>query len=59
MIDLVARHSPDWGQAGAHEQALVMVSTMVGALMLARAVDDPRLADALRDAAQRHLTQPD
>ena len=59
MIDLVARHSPDWGQAGAHEQALVAVSTMVGALMLARAVDDPRLSDALRDTAQHHLTQTD
>ena len=24
MIDLVSRHSPDWGQAGAHERALVL-----------------------------------
>ncbi|MBK9670566.1 MAG: TetR/AcrR family transcriptional regulator [Thermomonas sp.] len=59
MIDLVARHSPEWGQSGAHEQALVAVSTMVGALVLARAVDDPRLSDAMRDAAQRHLTHAD
>jgi hypothetical protein len=43
MIDLVARQSPDWGQPGAHERALVTVATMVGALVLARAVDDPRL----------------
>src|SRR4051795_5428706 len=48
MIDLVARHLPDWGQAGAHEHALVAVSTMVGALILARAVDDARLSEALR-----------
>ena len=46
MIDLVARQSPDWGQPGAHEHALVTVATMVGALLLARAVDDPRLSDA-------------
>ena len=51
MIDLVARQLPDWGKAGAHEHALVTVATMVGALVLARAVDDPRLSDALREAA--------
>ncbi len=55
MIDLVARQSPDWGQPGAHEHALVTVATMVGALALARAVDDPKLSDALRDAALQHL----
>jgi TetR/AcrR family transcriptional regulator, transcriptional repressor for nem operon len=57
MIDLVARQSPDWGQRGAHEHALVTVATMVGALVLARAVDDPRLSDALREAALKHLTR--
>ena len=56
MIDLVARHQPDWGQPRAHEHALVAVSTMVGALVLARAVDDAKLSDALRDAALKHLT---
>src|SRR5436305_14243977 len=55
MIDLVARQSPDWGKPGAHERALVTVATMVGALLLARAVDDPRLSDALREAALEHL----
>ena len=55
MIDLVARQSPDWGQPGAHERALFTVSTMVGALVLARAVDEPRLADALREAALKYL----
>jgi len=56
MIDLVARESPDWGKRGAHEHALVTVATMVGALVLARAVDDPRLSEALRHAALKHLT---
>ncbi len=56
MIDLVARQSPDWGRPGAHERALVTVTTMVGALVLARAVDDPRLSDALRESALLHLT---
>jgi hypothetical protein len=57
MIDLVARQSPDWGQPGAHERALVTVATAVGALILARAVDDPKLSDAVRDAALNHLTR--
>jgi hypothetical protein len=56
MIDLIARQSPDWGQPGAHEHALVTVATMVGTLVLARAVDDSRLSDALREAALKQLT---
>ncbi len=43
----------------AHEHALVTVATMVGALVLARAVDDVRLSDTLRDAALKHLTRSD
>jgi TetR/AcrR family transcriptional repressor of nem operon len=59
MIDLVARQSPDWGQPGAHERALVTVATAIGALVLARAVDDPKLSDAVREAALKHLTSTD
>lgn len=55
MIDLVARQSPEWGQPSAHERALVTLSTMVGALLLARAVDDSGLSDSLREAALKHL----
>jgi AcrR family transcriptional regulator len=54
-IDLLARQSPDWGQRGAHERALVTLCTMVGAVMLARAVDEPALSDSLREAALQHL----
>lgn len=56
MIDLIARQYPDWGEPGVHERAMVTASTLVGALILARAVDDPRLSDALREAALHHLT---
>ncbi len=56
FIDLVARQSPDWGLPGAHERAMVTVSTMVGALLLARAVDDPKLAEDVREAALSRLT---
>ena len=60
MIDLMARESSDWGQQGgherAHDRALVTLSTMVGAVLLARAVDEPALSDKLRLAALKHLT---
>jgi hypothetical protein len=59
MIDLVARQLPDWGKPSAHDHALVAVSTMVGTLVLARAVDDPRLSRALRKAALKHLMPTD
>ena len=58
MVDLVARQLPDWGQPGAHERALVTVATLVGTLMLARAVDDPALSDALRSATLKSLVPP-
>ena len=48
LIDLVARHSPD-------QDALVTVATMVGALVLARAVDDPKLSKAVRQASLKHF----
>jgi len=54
-IDLVARQSPDWGQPGAHERAMVTLATMVGTLLLARAVDEPALADALCEATLKQL----
>jgi AcrR family transcriptional regulator len=57
MVDLLARQSPDWGQPGAHQRALLTLSTMVGALLLARAVDEPELSDSLLDASLQHLTQ--
>jgi TetR/AcrR family transcriptional regulator, transcriptional repressor for nem operon len=58
MIDLVARQSPDWGQPSAHERALVTVATMVGTLILARAVNDPALSDELCNASLKSLVLP-
>lgn len=54
MIDLFARQMPDWGQPQAHERAMSLVCAMIGTTMLARAVDDPKLSEALCAAA---LTQ--
>ena len=59
MIDVVARQLPDWGQPGTHEQALVIVSAMVGTLLLARAVDEPKLSDALLASTLKHFTPTD
>ncbi|WP_457390788.1 TetR/AcrR family transcriptional regulator [Roseateles sp. P5_E1] len=55
MVDLIARQSPDWGQPAAHEHALVTLATMVGALLLARAVDEPALSSSMLDAALKRL----
>ena len=58
MIDLVARQAPDWGQPGAHERALATIATMVGGMIVARAVDDPKLSEAMLEAAFKHLLPP-
>ncbi len=55
MIDQVARQLPDWGQPDAHDRALVAVATMVGTLILARAVDDAALSESLCSAALKRL----
>lgn len=55
MVDLVARQFPDWGKPSAHERALVTVATMVGTLILARAVDDAALSDAWCSATLKSL----
>jgi AcrR family transcriptional regulator len=55
-VDLMARQFPDWGRPGAHDRALAAMATMVGALTLARAVDEPELARRLLDAALQQLT---
>ena len=59
MSDLVARQSPDRGRPGGHERALVTMATALGALVVARAVDDPKLSEAVRRAALNHLTPTD
>jgi TetR/AcrR family transcriptional regulator, transcriptional repressor for nem operon len=58
LVALVERQLPHWGQPGAHERALAIASTMVGALLLARATDDPRLSKALRKAARDAILSP-
>lgn len=55
LVDLIGRLQPGWGTPEAHQQALATLATMVGALTIARAVDDPKLSDAMRHAALAQL----
>jgi AcrR family transcriptional regulator len=59
MIDLLARQMPDWGQPEAHERAMMLMCGLVGATMIARAVDEPKLSKALRLAAMKQLMPAD
>jgi AcrR family transcriptional regulator len=52
LIGLVERQFPDWGKSAAHEKAMAITATMVGALLLARGVDDPQLSRSIRKAAR-------
>jgi TetR/AcrR family transcriptional repressor of nem operon len=44
------------GRENARDEALVMLSTLVGTLMLARAAADPELSEAIRQATLKHYT---
>ncbi|HEY4958607.1 MAG TPA: TetR/AcrR family transcriptional regulator, partial [Caldimonas sp.] len=56
MIDLLERHGPAWGEAAGHDAALAQLSCIVGAMIVARAVDEPALAQAVRRAARASVT---
>jgi AcrR family transcriptional regulator len=53
MADLIERQMPGWGKTNRHDDALAVMSTMVGALLIARAVDDPQLSKDIRAAAKK------
>lgn len=52
LVGTIERQLPGWGKAAAHERAMAVAATMVGALMLARAVDDAQLSKGIRKAAR-------
>ncbi len=52
LIGLVERQMSGWGKAGTHEKAMAILACLVGALVLARAVDEPQLSKAVRKAAR-------
>ena len=52
LISLVERQFPEWGKSAAHDKAMGIAATLVGALVLARAVDDAQLSNRIRKAAR-------
>jgi AcrR family transcriptional regulator len=52
LVGLVERQFPDWGKNATHEKAMAIVASMVGALLLARAVGDPQLSKSIRKSAR-------
>jgi AcrR family transcriptional regulator len=57
LIGLIERQFPEWGRSAAHDKAMGITATLVGALVLARAVDDAQLSNRIRKAA-RELIRP-
>jgi len=58
VIDLLGRQLPGWAAGEDRGQALAAYCTLVGALTIARAVDDPALSRAVRDAARDLILAP-
>jgi AcrR family transcriptional regulator len=52
FIGLIERQFPGWGRSAAHDKAMAIAATLVGALVLARAVDDAQLSSRIRKAAR-------
>jgi TetR/AcrR family transcriptional regulator, transcriptional repressor for nem operon len=52
----ICAQASEEGRMGGQMPAPETTSALVGTFALARAVDDPKLASALREAALRHLT---
>jgi TetR/AcrR family transcriptional regulator, transcriptional repressor for nem operon len=52
FIGLIERQFPEWGKSAAHDKAMGIAATLVGSVVLARAVDDPQLSKRIRKAAR-------
>ena len=57
LIALIEQQFPQWGRSAAHEKAMGVAASLVGALMLARAVDDAQLSKAIRKAAREQIAR--
>lgn len=58
FLDLLARLTPGRTRAARREKALATMSAMVGAMVLARMVDDPELSDEILAAAAKAFGPP-
>jgi AcrR family transcriptional regulator len=57
MADLIERQMSGWGKTARHEDALGVMSTIVGALLISRIVDDPQLSKDIRASAKRMVAR--
>lgn len=55
LVGLIERQMPNWGQPGSHEQALAILSCLVGSLVIARASDDEQFSKSVRVASREFL----
>lgn len=52
LIGLIERQFPEWGRSTAHDKAMSIAASLVGAVVLARAVDDAQLSNRIRKATR-------
>jgi TetR/AcrR family transcriptional regulator, transcriptional repressor for nem operon len=52
IIGLIERQFPEWGKRAAHDKAMAIAATLVGSVVLARAVDDAQLSRSIRKATR-------
>jgi len=57
LVDVIAAQMDGMSPAAAKKEALVILSTMIGALTMARVVTDPELSASILRHARKHLTQ--
>lgn len=58
VVDLFASQLDGMSRAAARKEALLMLSTMIGAMTMARIVTDPDLAASILREANKSLTRP-
>lgn len=55
FIGLIERQFPEWGKSAAHDKAMGIAASLIGAVVLARAVDDDQLSSRIRKAAREMI----
>jgi TetR/AcrR family transcriptional regulator, transcriptional repressor for nem operon len=58
LVEAISRHLPDGESAAAKSEAIFLLSAMIGALTMARVVDDPKLSLAILRSAKDHCAAP-
>ena len=55
LVDILTEALPGFSKPARRRKAVAAMATMVGAVTLARAVDDPALSEEILDAARQEL----